>query len=91
MSHRPLLFATLAPLVAVLALALAVAAADPSAAPSAAATALPAALLEGGDPRSDGDGPGLVGNPLLIMGAVAALGVVTAAVTLLIARLVGRE
>jgi len=57
--------------------------ADPSAIPSAA----PVVVLEGGDLRSDGAGPGLVGNPLLILGAVVALGVATAVVTFAVARL----
>ncbi len=57
--------------------------ADPSAVPSAA----PAVVLESGDLRSDGAGPGLVGNPLLILGAVVALGVATAVVTFAVARL----
>ena len=60
--------------------------ADPSAAP----TTIPADVLEGGDPRS-GVGPGLVGNPLLILGAVVLLGVATAAVTVLVARLLQRD
>ena len=57
--------------------------ADPSAVPSAA----PVVVLESGDLRSDGAGPGLVGNPLLILGAVVALGVATAVVTFTVARL----
>ena len=56
--------------------------ADPSAIPSAAPV-----VLESGDLRSDGAGPGLVGNPLLILGAVVALGVATAVVTFTVARL----
>jgi hypothetical protein len=57
--------------------------ADPSVVPTAA----PAVVLESGDLRSDGAGPGLVGNPLLILGAVVALGVATAVVTFAVARL----
>ena len=54
-------------------------------------TALPAEVLEGGDLRSEGEGPGLVGNPLLILLAVAGLGQATAAVTALIVRLTQRD
>jgi hypothetical protein len=61
--------------------------AEPSATPSAIASTLPAAVLESGDLRSEGTGPGLVGNPLLILGAVVALGLGTAALTLVVARL----
>ena len=53
-------------------------------------TAVPA-LLEGGDLRSDGAGPGLVGNPLLILLAVLGLGLTTAAVTVLVVRLTQRD
>jgi hypothetical protein len=51
----------------------------------------PLALFEGGDPRSDGGGPGIVGSPVLILGAVVLLGIVTAVVTILIVRLTGRR
>jgi hypothetical protein len=61
--------------------------AEPSAAPSALASTAPTAVLESGDLRSEGTGPGLVGNPLLILGAVVALGLGTAVLTLVIARL----
>jgi hypothetical protein len=70
-----------------LALAAAVLAADPSAVPSA----LPADVLAGGDLRSAGEGPGLVGNPLLILLAVAGLGLATAVVTALAVRLTRRD
>ena len=65
--------------------------AEPSAVPSALASTAPTAVLESGDLRSEGTGPGLVGNPLLILGAVVALGLGTAALTLVIARLVQRR
>ena len=55
--------------------------------PSATPSALPAVGLASADLRSEGAGPGLVGNPLLILAAVVALGVATALVTLLVARL----
>ena len=49
------------------------------------------ALFEGGDLRSDGEGPGLVGNPLLILLVVLGLGLATAAVTALVVRLTQRD
>ncbi len=58
-----------------------VVAAEPSAPP------LP---LVGGDPRSDGAGPGIIGSPFMILAAVVALGVVTALVTVVIARVARR-
>jgi len=60
--------------------------ADPSSAPSA----LPEPVLESGDLRSDGSGPGLVGNPLLILGGVVLLGLATALATVLLVRLTRR-
>ena len=51
-------------------LAVAALAAEPSAAP--------VGLLAGGDPRSEGGGPGLVGSPLAMLLGVVALGLVTA-------------
>jgi hypothetical protein len=54
-------------------------------------TAVPAELLESGDLRSEGEGPGLVGNPLLILLAVVGLGLATAAITLLVARFTLRD
>ncbi len=62
--------------------------ADPSTLPTA--TSSPTTLLTSGDLRSDGAGPGLVGNPLLILVAVVALAIVTVLVTLLIVRLTTR-
>ena len=61
--------------------------ADPSLLPSVRPEATTAGLLAGGDPRSEGEGPGLVGQPLLILLAVVGLGLVTAGATALIARL----
>jgi hypothetical protein len=52
---------------------------------------LPPELLEGGDLRSDGAGPGLVGSPLLILAAVIVLGLATAGATVVIARLTQRD
>ncbi len=54
-------------------------------------TTAPAEALESGDLRSEGEGPGLVGNPLLILAAVVALGFGTALVTFLIVRLTRRD
>jgi hypothetical protein len=54
-------------------------------------SASPAALFEAGDPRSEGEGPGLVGSPLLILLGVVLLGVVTAGATVLIVRVTGRH
>jgi hypothetical protein len=39
-----------------------------------------------GDPRSSGQGPGLVGDPLLAIAVVAAIGVASLVVTLLYVR-----
>ncbi|MBA2700295.1 MAG: hypothetical protein H0U58_01165, partial [Chloroflexi bacterium] len=43
----------------------------------------------GGDPRSSGQGPGLVGEPLLAIGLVLAIGAGTALATLAYVRLTG--
>ena len=51
-----------------------------------AASPSPAA---GGDPRSSGQGPGLVGDPAFAVLAVVAIGIVTLAVTLVYIRLTG--
>ncbi len=61
--------------------------ADPTASPSA----VPLDFLASGDLRSEGEGPGLVGNPLLILVAVVGLGLATAAVTVLLVRLTQRD
>lgn len=45
----------------------------------------------GGDPRSSGQGPGLVGDPAFALVAVLAIGVGTVAVTLLYVRLTARR
>lgn len=74
---------------AVLAVALAAVAtgADPTVAPSPT----PDLLLQSGDLRSEGEGPGLVGNPLLILGAVVLLGLATALTTVLAVRVLERR
>jgi hypothetical protein len=47
----------------------------------------PLGILEGGDPRSEGGGPGLVGSPIGVLLGVVALGLGTALVTVVLARL----
>jgi hypothetical protein len=47
--------------------------------------------VAGGDPRSEGSGPGLVGSPLLILLGVVVIGLATAAITALVARLARRS
>lgn len=76
--------ATALALVACCLLAISAVGADPTLAPSAGL------VLEGGDLRSEGTGPGLVGNPLLILGGVVLLGLATALVTVLLLRLTRR-
>jgi hypothetical protein len=79
---RTLLASVAGTVLLVLLLSAVAAAAEPSATP---------ALLEGGDLRSDGEGPGLVGNPLLILAAVVGLGIATAGLTVVLARLARRD
>lgn len=43
----------------------------------------------GGDPRSVGEGPGLVGNPLFAVALVVAIGLIAAGVTALYVRVTG--
>lgn len=62
-----------------------------AAAIAAAPSAAPIDVLMGGDPRSDGAGPGIVGSPLLILIGVVVLGAGTALVTALLARLLRRD
>jgi hypothetical protein len=50
----------------------------------------PVTVIVAGDPRSDGEGPGLVGSPLLIALGVVVLGLVTTAGTALVIRLARR-
>ena len=54
-------------------------------------SASPGGILEGGDLRSEGEGPGVVGSPLAILAAVVILGVATALVTLALVRLSRRD
>jgi hypothetical protein len=43
-----------------------------------------------GDPRSDGQGPGLVGEPLLVLAGIFLVGLATVVATVVIARATGR-
>ena len=56
--------------------------------PALAATPTPTVEL-GGDPRSSGQGPGLVGDPLLAILIVVGIGVVALGATLLYVRMTG--
>ncbi|CAN5469003.1 hypothetical protein BH24CHL9_BH24CHL9_00680 [soil metagenome] len=47
-------------------------------------------VVSAGDPRSEGAGPGLVGNPLVVLLGVITLGLVTAVLTAVVVRLSGR-
>jgi hypothetical protein len=53
-----------------------------------AATPVPTTIA-GGDPRSAGEGPGLVGTPVVAIGIVFGLGLLAAGVTLAYVRLTG--
>ena len=57
----------------------------------AAMAATPSAMPAGGDPRSPGEGPGLVGEPLLALAAVVAITLVAIAVTTAYVRLTARS
>ena len=56
---------------------------------STALAASPAPSAAGGDPRSSGQGPGLVGDPLLAVGLVLAIGLAATVATLGYVRLTG--
>jgi hypothetical protein len=60
-----------------------------AAGPPVVAAASPEPSAPGGDTRSVGEGPGLVGAPFLAIVGVVALGVATAGATLLYLRLSG--
>jgi hypothetical protein len=71
--------------------ALVVAAAALAGAPGAALAAGPSPTPGIGDPRSSGQGPGLVGDPLTAVLVVAAIAVVTVGITLAYVRLTARR
>jgi hypothetical protein len=56
---------------------------------TAAASPSPGPLV--GDPRSSGQGPGLVGDPAFALLAVVAIGLVTVAATLVYVRMTARR
>jgi hypothetical protein len=58
--------------------------------PQVALAASPEPSAPGGDTRSPGEGPGLVGAPLLAVAGVVALGLLAAGATLLYLRLTTR-
>lgn len=58
--------------------------------PSAAETPSPT-IIGRGDPRSEGEGAGLVGDPLLVALGVVALGTLASGVTLVFLRLTRDE
>ena len=47
-------------------------------------------VIETGDPRSEGQGPGLVGEPLLVLAGIVLVGLGTVLATIVIARTTGR-
>jgi hypothetical protein len=49
-----------------------------------------AGAIEAGDPRSNGQGPGLVGEPLLVLVGIVLIAVATVAVTIVVAKATGR-
>lgn len=57
---------------------------------ASAVAASPSPGSAGGDPRSSGQGPGLVGDPLLAVGAVLAIGLGAVLLTLAYVRLTSR-
>ena len=79
---RTVVVAVLLSVLLACALAIPALAAEPSAAP--------VSLLAGGDQRSEGGGPGLVGSPLAMMLGVMALGLATALATVALVRLRSR-
>ena len=85
-SLRSIALATTQAVVVVMLLAAVSLGADPTPSPSP----LPQVVLESGDLRSEGEGPGLVGNPILILGGVVILGLATAFLTTLVLRLTRR-
>lgn len=72
-----------------LSLVLVVAGAWPALAAVPEVTAAP--VIQAGDPRSDGAGPGIIGSPLAIIVGVVLLGLATAVITFVLARLTQRS
>ena len=65
-----------------------------AASPAVPASASPSAgtiIIDTGDPRSNGQGPGLVGSPFAIAIGVVLLGVIAAGGTLLYLRVIDRR
>lgn len=58
---------------------------------TAAFAATPSAAIGGGDPRSSGEGPGLVGEPLLAFVAVLGIAIIAVVLTTAYVRLTGRS
>lgn len=65
-------------------------AAGASARPTAAFQPTPGPAVDTGDPRSDGQGPGLVGEPLAVLAGVILIALATVLVTVVLARVTGR-
>ena len=59
--------------------------------PGETASPGPSSIIDTGDPRSNGQGPGLVGSPFAILVGVIVLGLVTAAGTALYLRVSDRR
>lgn len=55
--------------------------------PAIAASPSPSGGAAGGDPRSSGEGPGFVGDPIVAIVAVLGIGLASAAITYLYVRL----
>jgi hypothetical protein len=60
-----------------------------AAGPVLAATPSPTAGAAAGDPRSSGQGPGLVGDPLFAIAVVVGIGLLALAATLVYVRMTG--
>jgi hypothetical protein len=69
--------------------------AAPSIPPSGSSAVAPgpsalAGAIEAGDPRSNGQGPGLVGEPLLVLVGIVLIAIATVVVTIVVAKATGR-
>ena len=74
-----------------LALAIVLLAMAIAAGPVGATSPDPSPPAAGGDPRSEGQGPGLVGQPLLAIGGVLGLGLISLVATVAYVRLTDRR